>query len=198
MTAADSLVNPDLCTGKPFGGSSGDQHNQALPSACFEDKGSHVGAACCHSEVLASNQMLDLDAAAHVQWQGTVADTTAPVIAANLQVEQQKHGGTIKSCACALQNSIPVHHKDNLGYQQFVQEFMRPNLPVMIQARFPSILFSLMFFILLLTHSGFLTTLWELGSAKACLLGCTPITRQVISRLQTSVCMNAQLLPFIL
>lgn len=31
------------------------------------------------------------------------------------------------------QQGIPVWHKDDLSYEQFVQRFMQPNLPVMIQ-----------------------------------------------------------------
>ncbi len=31
------------------------------------------------------------------------------------------------------QQAIPVWHKDDLSYEQFVQTFMQPNLPVMIQ-----------------------------------------------------------------
>ena len=67
------------------------------------------------------------------------ADIIAGLVSASNTAKASEQAGQqakrdMQSSANAGQYSIPVHHKNKLSYQQFVQDFMQPNLPVMIQA----------------------------------------------------------------
>ena len=64
------------------------------------------------------------------------ADNVAlPVVQQSSKMQSQDH---LRSDAAYVQcrpTKIAVVHTDNLSYQQFVQDFMQPNLPVMIQVK---------------------------------------------------------------
>ena len=69
-----------------------------------------------------------------------LADTAADLVSpgntgiACEQAGQQAKSDVQRRGGSTAQYSVPVRSRDNLSYQQFVQEFMQPNLPVMIQA----------------------------------------------------------------
>lgn len=133
MAKKDCLTAPNWCTDSASAASTnGTGHHQAAATNRPEDNTpSQPTGAHCQPNGVANKHLLNPDAASSTQCHVLPNPTTA----ACTPSEQQQQAEAINSCPCIGQPGITARHRDKLTYQQFVKEFMQPNLPVMIQAR---------------------------------------------------------------